>query len=553
MTHFDSLNNHSSQPSETGATNTNTNTNANTNTAANSLIFPPSAAAEVSALAAQLNLPRDFAFGTSTASYQIEGGAQNGGRGPSIWDTFAHTPGKIIDSTTGDTTSDHFHHWREDIALMGKAGLKNYRLSLSWSRLFPDGTVGAGPNRQGVDFYKNLLEGLRGAEINPMVTLYHWDLPQPLQDIGGCQNPEVIKRFAEYASATYELYDDLVTHWIPINEPNVHTLLGHAIGIHAPGLALGYQALGVGHALNLAHGAAVRALRDQGATSIGCATNHCPVLPADSNNPLDVQMAGLYHEVYNLFYSDAMLRGAYPEQLLSVIASEVGAEVSESMAAEVTSACEPLDFYGVNYYEPAVVRARDEDAENESASLAAEASASEKEEPTSVDGAEQFNLPEGIPFEIESLPTQERTGFDWAIYPQGLTTTLVDLQQRYGQELPPLVITESGMSSPDEVEETAEGQEEGQTVARVRDTARIDYLAGHIRAVADARAQGVDVRGYYVWSLMDNWEWADGLRQRFGLVHIDYSDPERRRVPKDSFHWYAALANAVGHGPEADE
>lgn len=301
ITRFDSPNNYSSQPSETGVINTNANTNANTNTATNSLFIPPSAASEISDFAAQLKFPRDFAFGASTASYQIEGGAQIGGRGPSIWDTFAHTPGKIIDSTTGDTTSDHFHHWREGIALMSKAGLKNYRLSLSWSRLFPDGMVGSGPSRQGVDFYKYLLEGLRAAGINPMVTPYHCDLPQPLQDIGGWKNPEVIKHFAEYASSTCELYGDLVMHWIPINEPNVHTLLGHAIGIHAPGLALGYHALGVGHALNLAHGAAVRALRGQGATSIGCATNHCPVLPADPNNPLDVQMASLYHEVYNLF------------------------------------------------------------------------------------------------------------------------------------------------------------------------------------------------------------------------------------------------------------
>lgn len=484
---------------------------------------------DVQDLASKLAFPASFVFGTSTASYQIEGGATEGGRGSSIWDTFAHTPGTIIDGTTGDVASDHYHHWQEDIAKMGEAGLKDYRLSLSWTRLFPDGTLASGPNPQGVEFYNRIFDGLVEAGIRPMVTLYHWDLPQALQDAGGWLNPDTVVRFVEYSVAAFELFGDRVTHWVPINEPNVHTLLGHAIGTHAPGLTLGYEALGVGHALNLAHGAAVRALREAGAKSIGTATNHCPVMPSDPNNPMDVQMAGLYHAIYNLFFSDAMLRGAYPEELLALVESEAGSEVAAQMRAEVVGAQAPLDFYGVNYYEPAVVRSRI----NPDGSPIPEV-APPTEPRKHVDGAGLYDMPAEIPFLIESLPTKERTGFDWAIYPEGLTEIMVDMLARYGQELPPLVVTEGGVSFPDEVVGGA-----------VHDTARIDYLARHLLAVSAACAKGVDVRGYYVWSYLDNWEWADGIGQRFGLVYVDFDDPSRRRLPKDSFHWFSELVRMV--------
>ena len=482
-------------------------------------------------LARELVFPPDFAFGTSTASYQIEGAVSADGREESIWDTFVHTPGKVIDNTTGDTACDHYHLFNRDVELMRQAGLKHYRLSLAWPRIL---TAAGTPNQAGIDFYNRVLDALAEADIEVMATLYHWDLPQAMQEKGGWLNPETTAMFLRYARVAYEAFHDRVKHWIPINEPNVHTLLGHAIGIHAPGLTLGYQALGVGHALNLAHGETVRLLHGLGAQSVGCAPNHTPVYPADTENPMDVQMAGLYDAIYNDFFASAMLKGTYPQAVLDLIAQEVNPETAAAMSEQVKGACEPLEFYGINYYEPAVVVSRLPGDDTPPSTTPAAAP------PLHADNANLYAMPDGIPFTIESLKMEDRTSFDWAIYPEGLTEILVQLRERYGSALPPIIVTEGGAAFTETVTTDDSGQ------ARVHDPRRIDYLARHFQAVAAARQAGVNVAGYYVWSLLDNFEWADGETQRFGLIYTDFATADKTRIPKDSYYWYRDLIAQVG-------
>lgn len=435
-----------------------------------------------------LKLPPDFHFGTSTAAYQVEGAAAEDGRGPSIWDTFVAQPDRIRDGSTGDVACDHYHRWQEDVELIGRLGAQGYRFSIAWPRIQP---TGSGPvNQAGLDFYDRLVDGLLAVGVQPMATLYHWDLPQPLEDAGGWLARDTALRFGEYAAIMAEALGDRVEHWCPVNEPNVVTLNGYAVGELAPGRTLMFDALPVAHHLLLGHGLAAQALRAAGARQVGTATNHLPAWPL-SDAEADREAADFFDTLWNRLFADPVLLGRYPEGFAELLPGPVEDDLALIF--------QPLDFYGLNYYNPMGVRA----------------------------------APEGsaLPFDYHEVPGYPRTDFGWSIVPEGLIEVLTTMKQRY-PGVPPIVITENGCAfstGPD-----AQGV--------VDDQARIDYLEAHLAAVAAAIKQGVDVRAYYCWSLMDNFEWADGYTQRFGLVHIDYDT--LTRTPKRSFDWYADLVRA---------
>jgi beta-glucosidase len=352
-------------------------------------------------------------------------------------------------------------------------------------------------NPAGLGFYDRLVDALLAAGIKPMATLFHWDLPQPLEDAGGWLQRSTAERFAEYAAAVVEALGDRVTHWAPVNEPNVVTMLGYATGVHAPGRSLMLDALPVAHHLLLGHGLAVQALRAAGARSVGSANNHTPVWPA-TEGAADRDAAALYDTLWNRLFADPILRGEYPAGFGDLMPGPVADDL------RVISA--PLDFYGVNYYNPTRVAAPGTDL-------------------TPIARTPSGDLP-FVPVEIDGY---ERTGFDWPVVPESLRDLLVSLRDDYGQRLPPLLVTENGCAYDD-------GPDAG---GAVHDERRIAYLRQHLQAVADAVAAGVDVRGYYTWSLLDNFEWAEGFTQRFGLVHVDYAT--QRRTPKDSYAWYARV------------
>src|SRR3954453_10811146 len=430
-------------------------------------------------------LPPGFRFGASTASYQIEGAAAEDGKGPSIWDTFTHEPGRIVDGSTGDVACDHYHSIDEDLDLMELLGLGGYRFSLSWPRVQPDGSGPANP--AGLDFYERLVDGLLERGIQPMATLYHWYLPQALEDEGGWLNRDTVDRFADYAGLVGERLADRVEHWIPVNEPNVVTMMGYGIGRHAPGRELLFDGLPAAHHLLLGHGRAAIALRAAGATSVGCANNHAPMWPA-SDDEADVGASKLFDALWNGMFAEPMLFGRYPRDLLPRVDTV-------EQAGDMATIRQPLDFYGVNYYNPMRIAAAEEDSP--------------------------------VPFEQVSIVGYPTTDFGRPVVPDSLREWLITLRARYRAALPPIIITESGCSygaAPD-----ADGV--------VDDQDRIDYLDAHLRAVAVAVRAGVDVRGYYTWSLMDNFEWAEGYTQRFGLVYVDYET--QARIPKRSFDWYA--------------
>lgn len=437
-------------------------------------------------------LPPGFLLGASTAAYQIEGGVTEGGRGRSVWDTFCDEPGRIVDGSSGAVACDHFHRYPEDVALMAELGLDGYRFSIAWPRIHPDGAGTASP--AGLDFYDRLVDALLAAEVAPMATLFHWDLPQALEDGGGWLVRDTAERFAEYAATVGARLGDRVAHWIPVNEPNVVTMLGYATGRHAPGRRLLFDALPVAHHLLLGHGLAAQALRATGARSVGTANNHMPVWPATDSEE-DRTAADLYDTLWNRMFSEPVLRGRYPEGFAELMPGPV--------ADDLTTIATPLDFYGVNYYSPMRIAAPGTDL------------------PTT-DQVPAEGLPV-VPVVIDGYPL---TGFGWPVVPDGLREVLVSLSEEYGAALPPVFVTESGCAYDDEPDATG----------AVHDPDRIAYLDAHLAAVARAVAEGVDVRGYFTWSLLDNFEWAEGYTKRFGLVHVDYAT--QRRTPKDSFAWY---------------
>ncbi|GAA4603290.1 GH1 family beta-glucosidase [Actinoallomurus liliacearum] len=432
-------------------------------------------------------LPVDFAWGVATSSYQIEGAVDEDGRSPSIWDTFSHTPGKVDGGDHGDVACDHYHRWPEDIELMKRLGLTAYRFSIAWPRVFPGGT---GPvNAPGLAFYDRLVDALLEAGITPFPTLYHWDLPQVLQDAGGWANRDTARHFADYAACVAEGLGDRVKGWATMNEPMCAAWIGHLEGRHAPGLTDVKAAVPASYHMLLGHGLAAQALR---ATvpdvQVGIVNLLNPVEPA-SGSAADAAAAERFDGHTNRWWLDPVFGRGFPADMLEVY----GVDLPEQ-PGDLETIGAPLDWLGVNYYRPAVVA----------------------DDP---DGAP--------PYVRETTPTgRPLTGMDWVIEPEGLDDILTRVAEEYRP--PRMYVTENGSAWTD----TVEG-------GRVHDSDRAGYLEGHLAACASAIRRGAPLAGYFAWSLMDNFEWAAGYAPRFGLVHVDFAT--QRRTVKDSGLRYAEL------------
>jgi beta-glucosidase len=458
-----------------------------------------------------IELPHGFELGVATAAYQIEGAVNEGGRGLSIWDTFSHTPGRVAGGDTGDVACDHYHRYEQDVRLMGDLGVDSYRLSVAWPRVQPEGRGAA--NRDGLAFYDRLVDLLLEQGIAPAVTLYHWDLPQALEDGGGWRNRDIAQRFAEYAALVHDHLGDRVQRWITLNEPWCSSFLGYANGRHAPGAREGEGALAAAHHLLLGHGLAVAALRADArqGQQVGITLNLQPVSAATSSAQ-DVAASERALLRANLLFTDPVLDGRYPALARQTYAALT--DFGYLHDGDLTTIAAPLDFLGVNYYFPSRVRA-----------------APYAQDEPALRTADDLGTEEVI------SPGEELTAMGWPVEPAGLTRLLEWLRDTY-PKLPPIYITENGRACDDVV--APDGQ--------VDDPDRVRYLDGHLRAVADAIDAGVDVRGYYCWSLMDNFEWAEGYSKRFGLVYVDYAT--QQRTPKASFSWFRSLI-ADQHGRDA--
>ncbi|MGH3243281.1 MAG: GH1 family beta-glucosidase [Spirillospora sp.] len=433
-----------------------------------------------------MGLPEGFRWGVATAAYQIEGAAGEDGRGPSTWDTFAHTPGRVRDGHTGDVACDHYHRWPEDVALMAGLGVASYRFSIAWPRVQPPGS---GPvNPKGLDFYDRLVDGLLAAGIAPAATLYHWDLPQPLEDAGGWMNRDTAYRFAEFSYLVAERLQDRVEMWITLNEPVVVMAYGYAFGLYAPGRTLMLDALPAAHHQLLGHGLAVNALRGRGAREIGLANHYSPAWAA---TPGDQPAADAFDAFMNRLFTDPVLLGRYPDGVME--------DAPFVRPEDLPVIASPIDFLGVNYYQPTRLKNPGEEGP--------------------------------LPFDITGITEYPTTGMGWPIVPDALLSLLRRLHADYSP--PPLYITENGCSFPDEI-----GPD-----GVVDDSSRIEFMESHIWAMRTAIDEGIDIRGYYAWSLLDNFEWSEGYHPRFGLVHVDYET--QKRTPKKSYAWYRDLIAAL--------
>ncbi|MFC4243270.1 GH1 family beta-glucosidase [Gryllotalpicola reticulitermitis] len=461
---------------------------------------------------AGLRFPTGFVFGSATASYQIEGAVAEDGRKPSIWDTFSHTPGKIANGDTGDIAVDFYHRVDEDLDLIKSLGVSAYRLSIAWPRIIPEGTGAV--NEAGLAFYERVIDGLIDRGIDPVVTLYHWDLPQPLQDRGGWTNRETSYAFAEYARVVGRRLGDRVSVWTTLNEPWCAAYLGYAGGEHAPGHRNELEALQAVHHLNLAHGLALIELRKvvtHPGARFSVTNNLASVYAADPGNADDVDAKRQIEALRNRAFTEPQLRGRYPEDLLED--TKHITDWSFIRDGDLELIHQPIDIVGINYYNTDTVRR----------------------------GAEHST--EGTPFPgATRVEWAEQPGpitaMGWNIAPKGLYDLLVATHEQYPEY--EIVITENGAAYDDQIIETDAGK-------GVRDPERIDYLRRHLTAAHRAIEAGVPLTGYFVWSLMDNFEWAFGYSKRFGVVYVDYETQER--TPKDSAHWYAKLA-ATGVLPE---
>ncbi|MEU4781202.1 GH1 family beta-glucosidase [Micromonospora sp. NPDC023633] len=455
-----------------------------------------------------LTFPPGFLWGAATAAYQIEGAAAEGGRTPSIWDTFSHTPGRVVEGHTGDVACDHYHRVGSDVALMAELGLKSYRFSVSWPRVQPGGTGPA--NAEGLDFYRRLVDELLGHGIEPWLTLYHWDLPQPLEDAGGWPARDTAARFADYATLVADALGDRVRYWTTLNEPWCSAFLGYGSGVHAPGRSDGADAVRAGHHLMLGHGLAVQALRAARPTAeVGVTVNLYPVTPA-TDAPADVDAARRIDGLANRFFLDPLLRGSYPADLTADLAGVT--DFGHVRDGDLATISTPLDVVGVNYYSRHVVAAPVPGAEPEPYWRA----------PSCWPGSED------VRFVTRGVPV---TDMNWEIDAPGLVETLRRVHEEYTDL--PLYVTENGSAFVDEV---VDGQ--------VDDVDRLAYFDAHLRAAHEAIEAGVPLRGYFAWSLMDNFEWAWGYTKRFGMVHVDYDS--QVRIPKSSARWYAEVIRRNG-------
>lgn len=447
----------------------------------------------------QLKFPADFLWGAATAAYQIEGAWNEDGKGESIWDRFTHKPYRVLNGDTGDVACNHYHLMPEDVALMKDLGLKSYRFSISWPRILPQG-VGKVEAR-GLAFYDRLVDELLRAEITPMATLNHWDFPQALQDLGGWPNRDSVDWFTEYAQVVFDKLADRIPFWATHNEPMVIAFPGYAEGAFAPGIASFPQALQATHHLHMAHGRTVALYRQLGYQGqIGIVLNLATFLPK-SDDPADIASAKRIESLINSLFLDPIFKSEYPADLMNWI----GDMAPKIHQGDMEIISQPIDFLGLNYYFSQIVH---------------------------------FN-PHGL-LKLTTKPNIDpgwgMTEKGWGICPSQLTKLLLNLKADYGN--PPVYITENGIALGEPVEETG----------FVNDQGRINFLRAHFKAAHDAIQQGVDLRGYFVWSLMDNFEWAEGYSLRFGLINVDFDDPNRKRTPKESFSWYRDVIkkNTVG-------
>lgn len=444
------------------------------------------------------SFPKGFLWGAATAAHQIEGSPLADGAGPSIWTRFAHTPGMTANGDTGDVACDHYRRWKDDVRLMRELGLQAYRFSVSWSRILPEGTGRV--NQAGIDFYSRLVDELLANDIEPLLTLYHWDLPAALDDRGGWLNRDCADWFAEYGSVLYRALDGRVKKWVTLNEPWVVTDGGYLHGALAPGHRNRYEAPIASHNLMRAHGAAVQAYRAIGQHEIGLVVNIEPKYAA-SDSVDDAAAVKRAHAYMNEQYLHPALLGRYPPELGQIFGDAWPQFPQEDFKLIV----QPLDFIGINYYTRSVTEAR-----------------------------RSYPLDAG-PVK-QPLGTYTETG--WEVFPQGLTDLLLWFKQTYGDI--PVYITENGAAffDPPVADTDSAGER------RVRDPLRTDYLRQHLSAIHDAIAAGVDVRGYMAWSLMDNLEWSLGYGKRFGIVHVNYGTQER--TIKDSGRWYSRVIASQG-------
>ena len=438
--------------------------------------------------------PEDFLWGSATSAYQIEGSPLADGAGPSIWHRFAHTPNLVHNADTGDVACDHYRRYVEDVALMRTLGLNAYRFSTSWSRVLPRGRGAVNP--AGLDFYDRLVDALLGNGIEPMVTLYHWDLPAALDDLGGWLNPDIPKWFADYAAVMFNKLDDRVTMWATLNEPWVVTDGGYLHGALAPGHRNRFEAPIATHQLLRAHGTAVQAYRAGGNHRIGIVVNLEPKYAA-SEDPADRAAVARADAYMNRQYLDPIFLGRYPGELGEVF----GEAWPECPHEDFALIREPIDFVGVNYYTRNVTRF------------------------------------DATAWPLRAAPVRQKratyTETGWEVFAQGLTDTLVWVKERYGN--PPTYVTENGAAFFDPP--VVDGD-------HLADPLRVDYLRKHIAAVRAAVEAGVDVRGYFVWSLLDNFEWSLGYSKRFGIVHVDFET--QKRTPKESAHFYSGVIASKG-------
>ena len=445
--------------------------------------------------------PDGFAWGAATSAYQIEGSPLADGAGPSIWHRFAHTPGQVADGATGDVACDHYRQWRGDLDLIADLGLDAYRFSIAWGRVFPKGTGVL--NEPGLEFYDRLIDGLLERGIEPFPTLYHWDLPAALDDRGGWLNPDVAGWFADYADAVVQRLGDRVKNWTTLNEPWVTMHAGYVAGRHAPGHRNAYEAPRVAHHLLLAHAAGTDAARAAGAEHVGIVVNMAPYRAA-SEAPEDQAAAQRASAYLNGLFLDPLFLGKYPAEMPDLF----GDAWPEWPAADLDriAAARP-DFVGVNYYLRETVR----------------------------------DAPDAWPTRAQTVrqPQSTYTEMGWEVHPPGLADTLVGVAERYGN--PPLYVTENGAAFYDPPQARN---------GRVADPLRVQYLRDHLAAVYDAVSRGADMRGYFAWSLLDNFEWEFGYAKRFGIVHVDFETLER--TPKDSARFYAKVVRSNGASIDAE-
>ncbi len=444
---------------------------------------------------AAVTFPKGFLWGTASASYQIEGAWNEDGKGESIWDRFCHTPGKIKHGDTGDVACDYYHRYREDIATMAELELTASRISLSWPRILPQGRGAI--NQKGLDFYSRVIDEMLRRKIKPFVTLFHWDLPQALEDAGGWPNRDTASHFRDYAAIVADRLGDRVKHWMVFNEPWVFTILGYLVGMHAPGRHEPAEALRATHVVNLAQGLAARALRERGhkPEAVGTAFSMSPVHPQDPNSKDDREAAERWHRFFNLWFLETAMNGRYPEAYVnnSNLSDRIDVRPGD---LEIVKA--PLDFVGINLYTRSVVA----------------------HDPADTNLGVKQVRPDA----------KEFTDFGWEVYPAALSEMILRITKDYNR--PPIYITENGCSYGD-----GPGGD-----GHVRDERRVRFLRRYIAEVARAIQQGADVRGYFTWTFTDNFEWSEGYAQRFGIVYCDFAT--QKRTVKQSGKWYSQLAHA---------